>query len=267
MTETILQTFDLTRRFGKFTAVDAVDLQVSRGEIFALLGPNGAGKTTTVKMLTTLLKPTSGTALVGGWDIRRRPADVRRIIGYVPQMISVDGTLTAYENLLLFSRLYDIPAHEREARIQETLELAGLTDVADRLVRTYSGGMIRRLEIGQALMHHPLVLFLDEPTVGLDPLARDAVWERILHVRDLEQMSVVITTHYMDEAERLADRLAIMHLGRIQALGTSAELKASTGDPQATLDEVFAYYSGGELDTGGGFRDAARARRVAQRLG
>ena len=175
----ILKTEALTRCFGALKAVDALSLAVEAGEVFGLLGPNGAGKTTVIKMLTTLLPPTSGRASVGGFDVVRRAGDVRRIIGYVPQMLSADGTLTGYENLLIFAKLYDLPRAERKSRVQRALELLGLTEAADRLVRTYSGGMIRRLEIAQSILHEPKVLFLDEPTIGLDPLAREAVWDRI----------------------------------------------------------------------------------------
>ena len=165
----IIETQELTKRFGEITAVEAMSISVGAGEIYGLLGPNGAGKTTSIKMLTTLLPPTSGSARVGGYDIVRCPGEVRRVIGYVPQILSADGTLTGHENLLIFAKLYDLPRHEREARIRESLDFMGLSDVADRMVRQYSGGMIRRLEIAQSMLHRPSVLFLDEPTVGLDP--------------------------------------------------------------------------------------------------
>ncbi len=172
----ILETQALTRTFGTLTAVEAMTLSVARGEVFGLLGPNGAGKTTAIKMLTTLLPPTSGTARVAGFDITRDPNKVRREIGYVPQMLSVDGSLTGYENLLIFAKLYDIVRAERQSRVREALSLVGLSDAAHKLVREYSGGMIRRLEIAQSTLHRPRLLFLDEPTVGLDPIARQAIW-------------------------------------------------------------------------------------------
>src|ERR1044072_2190520 len=175
----ILETHALTRKFGSLTAVDAMSISVGQGEVFGLLGPNGAGKTTAIKMLTTLLPPTSGKASVAGFDVVRNASSVRRLIGYVPQTISVDGSLTGYENLLIFAKLYDIPARERKSRVRDALAFMGLTDAADKLVRQYSGGMIRRLEIAQSTLHRPWLLFLDEPTVGLDPLARKAVWEHI----------------------------------------------------------------------------------------
>src|SRR5208282_3576923 len=205
----IVQTFELTRRFGDFTAVDAVSLQVDAGEIFGLIGPNGAGKSTLIKMLTTLLPPSSGRALVAGFDLAQRPAEIRRRIGYVPQLLSADGELTGYENLLLSSRLYLLPRGEREQRIAAALAMMGLSDVRDRLVRNYSGGMIRRLEIAQSTLHRPAIIFMDEPTEGLDPTARHAVWS---HIRDLRRelsAAIIVTTHYMDEADVLCGRVAL----------------------------------------------------------
>jgi ABC-2 type transport system ATP-binding protein len=265
----ILKTEALTRCFGALKAVDALSIAVEAGEVFGLLGPNGAGKTTLIKMLTTLLPPTSGKASVGGLDVIRRARDVRRIIGYVPQMISADGTLTGYENLLIFAKLYDLPRAERKPRVQKALELLGLTAAAHRLVRTYSGGMIRRLEIAQAVLHEPKVLFLDEPTVGLDPLAREAVWNRIRQLRTDFGATILLTTHYMDEADDLCDRVAIMHLGILRALGSPEELKNGIGGNGATLDQVFVHYAGASLtsETGGSFRETSRTRRVARRLG
>ena len=267
----ILETEALTRRFGELTAVDRFTLDVDAGEIFGLLGPNGAGKTTVIKMLTTLLPPTSGTARVAGFDILRRPNDVRRSIGYVSQILSADGSLTGVENLLVFARLYDLPRDQVRDRIHEALGIMGLSDAADRLVKTYSGGMIRRLEIAQSMIHRPKVLFLDEPTVGLDPLARRAVWEYIRRLRTEFGMTILVTTHYMEEAETLCDRVAIMHIGRIAAEGSPADLEktvsAELGGNHVTFDDVFAHYTGGELDSGGNYRDTSRVRRTARRLG
>jgi ABC-2 type transport system ATP-binding protein len=192
---------------------------------------------------------------------------VRRVIGYVPQILSADGTLTGYENLLIFAKLYDLPRNEREPRIRESLEFMGLTDVADKLVRLYSGGMIRRLEIAQSMLHRPRVLFLDEPTIGLDPLARKAVWRLMNRMRTDFGTTIVMTTHSMEEADRLCKRVAIMHQGKVVAVGTPAELKKSLGRENATLDDVFIHYTGGKLETGGGYREAARTRRTARRLG
>jgi ABC-2 type transport system ATP-binding protein len=269
----ILETKSLTRRFGTLTAVDELNISVEDGEVFGLLGPNGAGKTTVIKMLTTLLPPTSGTATLAGHDIVQHPADVRRIIGYVPQALSADGTLTGYENLLTFAKLYDIPRKEREERIYDALEFMGLAEVAGRLVRLYSGGMIRRLEIAQSVLHRPEILFLDEPTVGLDPLARQAVWEHLRYLRDESGMTILLTTHYMEEADTLCQQIAIMHLGKVAVVGTPVELKASVpsgnGHDESTLDQVFAHYTGGDLreSVGGDYRETSRARRLARRLG
>jgi ABC-2 type transport system ATP-binding protein len=264
--EAILQTTGLTRRFGEFTAVDRLTMTVGKGEIFGLIGPNGAGKTTTIKMLTTLLPITSGRASIAGFDVREHPAQVRRNIGYVPQLISADAQVTGYENLWVFARLYAVPRDEREWRIREALEFMGLTGVRDLLVKNYSGGMIRRLEIAQALMHRPRVLFLDEPTVGLDPLARDVVWEQIGRLRSHYGTSIVMTTHYMEEAERLCERIGVLHRGKLVGLGTPAALKASLGRPDATLEDVFAEFAGEDVGLGGGYREAGRTRRVAVRL-
>jgi ABC-2 type transport system ATP-binding protein len=262
----IVQTQSLTKRFNGLAAVDALTISIERGEIFGLVGPNGAGKTTVIKMLTTLLPPTSGSASVDGHDIAHRAAEVRRVIGYVPQLLSADGSLTGYENLLIFSKLYDIPRKEREQRIGDVLEFMGLSDFSDKLVRTYSGGMIRRLEIGEAMLHRPRVLFLDEPTVGLDPVARNMVWEHLQRLRSDYGTTIFVTTHYMDEADKLCTRMAIMHLGKIAAVGSPTELKSSVGEG-ATLDDVFVYYSGAEVDSAGSYREATRVRRLARRVG
>jgi ABC-2 type transport system ATP-binding protein len=265
----------LTYRFGDHVAVDGVDLEIGHGETFGLLGPNGAGKTTTIRMLTTLLKPAAGRVSVFGVDAATRPMLVRRMIGYVPQLLSADGTLTGRENVQLFARLFDVPRAQRAARVDVALAAMGLTDAADRMANTYSGGMIRRLELAQALVNAPRLLVLDEPTVGLDPIARTDVWEFITKLRDEMKgegelgggMTVLMTTHYMDEADTYCDRVALMHQGTIRAEGTPAELKAALG-PAATLDEVFRHYTGHTLDhEPGGIRDVRRARRTARRLG
>jgi len=263
----MLATQGLTRRFGALTAVDALTLSVAGGEVFGLLGPNGAGKSTVIKMLTTLLPPTAGSAQVAGFDIVRQAAWVRRVIGYVPQLLSADGALSGYENLLVFAQLYELPRRERDQRIREALAFMNLLDAADRLVNTYSGGMIRRLEIAQATLHRPQVLFLDEPTVGLDPLARETVWDHLEQLRAQMGTTIFLTTHYMDEAERLCMRVAIMHQGNVAAIGTPAALKASIGGGDVTLDDVFMHYAGDTLESGGSYRETARTRRTARRLG
>lgn len=263
----IIDTHELTRRFGRLTAVDGFSVSVEEGEAFGLLGPNGAGKTTLVKMLTTLLRPSAGSAEVDGIDIMRRPADVRRSIGYVPQMLSADGQLTGYENLLVFAKLYDLPRRDRDHIVHHALEVMGLADAANRMVRTYSGGMIRRLEVAQSLLHRPRVLFLDEPTVGLDPLARRTVWEHLEHLRAEGGVSIFLTTHNMDEADNLCDRVAVMHLGRVVVAGTPDELKASIGGDGVSLEDVFAHYAGTSLEAEGTYREISRKRRTARRLG
>jgi len=261
-----VETERLTRRFGALTAVDQLNLSIPAGEVFGLLGPNGAGKTTIIKMLTTLLPPSSGWARVAGFDVKSAPAEVRRRIGYVPQLLSADGSLTGVENLTLSAKLHGMGRSERMARIDEALRFMGLTGSADRLVKTYSGGMIRRLELAQAMLHRPAVLFLDEPTIGLDPVARRTVWERLLDLRRAYGMTVLMTTHDMEEADHLCDELAILHQGSVAASGTLKALKASVG-PEATLEEVFAHFSGGVIQEGGTYRDVQQTRNTARRLG
>ncbi|MFZ1082134.1 MAG: ATP-binding cassette domain-containing protein [Candidatus Kryptoniota bacterium] len=269
MNNAILEITNLTRRFGSFIAVNSISFSVGPGEVFGIVGPNGAGKTTTIKILTTLLPPTSGTAMVGGFDVVHNASSVRRIIGYVPQLLSADGTLTGYENLLVFAKLYDIPRNERQKRISDSLHFMGLADVADKLVRSYSGGMIRRLEIAQAVLHRPHILYLDEPTIGLDPVARETVWK---YVGALAQdgTTVVMTTHYMEEADGMCDKVVIMNRGQIAASGSPSELKASVGGNGTTLDQVFEFYAGSTIEngeTGERLRDVSRTRRNARRLG
>ena len=256
---------ELTYRFGSHTAVDRVSLQVRAGETFGLLGPNGAGKTTTIRVFTTLLPAASGRARVFGLDVARNRMRVRRLLGYVPQMLSADGALTGRENVALFARLFDVPRRERPDRVAEVLDAMNLNDAADRLASTYSGGMIRRLELAQALVNRPRVLILDEPTIGLDPVGRDTVWDRLRSLQ-ADGITVLITTHYMEEAEVLCNRVSLMHRGRIRAVGTPAELEARLG-PEATLEDVFRHYAGDSLEEGGELRDVRSTRRVARRLG
>jgi ABC-2 type transport system ATP-binding protein len=221
----VIETFKLTRSFNGLTAVDKLDINVESGEIFALLGPNGAGKTTTISMLCTILKPTSGTAKVNGFDIVKEAMQVRRSIGIVFQDPSIDDRLTGRENLFMHANLYGVPASEQKNRIDSILKLVELEDRADDLMRTYSGGMRRRLELARGLIHYPKVLFLDEPTLGLDPQTRDHVWKYIRELKEAHDITVVLTTHYMDEADRLSDRIAIMDYGRIITLDTPSNLK------------------------------------------
>jgi ABC-2 type transport system ATP-binding protein len=263
-----IEVSDLTRRFGDIVAVDQATLAVQRGEIFGLIGPNGAGKSTLIKMLTTLLPPSSGSATVAGYDIVRQPAEVRRHIGYVPQLLSVDGSLTGRENMLLSARLYCIPRQERVTRIARALGRMGLANEADHLVGHYSGGMIRRLEIAQSLLHRPAVLFLDEPTVGLDPSARDAVWEHVLDLRKSFRTTMIVTSHHMEEIDEFCERIALINRGRIVAIGTADELKSRVG-PDASLDDVFIQLAGADVETErqGGYGDVRRARRAAREHG
>ncbi len=271
MSKTILEVKNLTKRFGAFTAVDSISFSVESGEVFGVVGPNGAGKTTTIKMLTTLLPPTSGVATVAGFDVVHQAPRVRRAIGYVPQLLSADGSLSGYENLLIFAKLYDIPAKERGKLIDNSLHFMGLSESADKLVRSYSGGMIRRLEIAQAVLHRPRILYLDEPTVGLDPVARETVWKYVGALAK-DGTTIIMTTHYMEEADEMCDRVAIMNKGKVAAIGSPAELKASIprNGGVASLNEVFEFYVGKTLETeetGERFKDVSRTRRTARRLG
>jgi ABC-2 type transport system ATP-binding protein len=225
----IIEIKNLTKKFGKLTAVDSLDLTIEKGEVFGLLGPNGAGKSTTLLMLTTLIPPTSGTALVNNFDILREPDRVRKSIGIVFQDPSSDEMLTGYENLKLHGLLYDMDAGLREERIAEVLRLVDLTARKDDMVKKYSGGMRRRLEIARGLMHHPEILFLDEPTLGLDPQTREHIWEYIRKLATEKNITIIITTHYMDEADRLCNRLAIIDRGKIAVLGSPDQLKKDLG--------------------------------------
>ncbi len=221
----VIETQQLTKTYNSIKAVDKLDITVDSGEIFGLLGPNGAGKTTTVSMLCTILKPTSGTAKVNGYDIVKEPNKVRKSIGIVFQDPSIDDRLTGRENLYMHANLYGVPASEQKERINRILKLIELEDRADHLLRTYSGGMRRRLELGRGLIHYPKVLFLDEPTVGLDPQTRDHIWRYIKELKKVHEITVVLTTHYMDEADRLSDRIAIMDHGKIVVLDKPENLK------------------------------------------
>ncbi|MGB9841875.1 MAG: ATP-binding cassette domain-containing protein [Candidatus Bathyarchaeales archaeon] len=221
----VIETFKLTKMFNSLTAVDRLDISVEAGEIFGLLGPNGAGKTTTISMLCTILKPTSGTARVNGFDIVKESRQVRKSIGIVFQDPSIDDRMTGRENLFMHANLYGVPPSEQKSRIDRVLKLVELEDRADDLMRTYSGGMRRRLELARGLIHYPKVLFLDEPTLGLDPQTRDHVWKYIRELKETHNLTIVLTTHYMDEADKLCSRIAIMDYGKIIALDTPAKLK------------------------------------------
>ncbi len=264
----ILETKKLTRLYGTFTAVDNLNITIEPGEVFALLGPNGAGKSTVIKMLTTLLPPTSGEAFIKGYSIKTHPYEIRKIIGYVPQMLSADGSLTGYENLLIFAKLYDIPAKERKERIHEALEFMGLKDHINKLVKEYSGGMIRRLEIAQSTLHRPSLLFLDEPTTGLDPIGRNVVWEHVKALQKKYSTTIVLTTHLMEEADDVSGKIALMTRGKLAVVGTSEELKASIDKEEATLEDVFIHYTADNLvESGSNFRSVSRDRKKSRRLG
>jgi len=217
----------LTKKFGDFTAVDDVSFEVRRGEIFGLLGPNGAGKSTLIRMLTTLLKPTSGSALVGGFDVVSSANDVRRMIGVIPQAMTSDLELSANENLMIFTKLYGVPRERRRALVAELLAAVELSKWADAPVKNLSGGMRRRVEIARGLVHEPAILFLDEPTTGLDPVSRTSVWDMIRNLKRGRDLTVLLTTHYMDEADRLCDRIAIVDHGTLMALDSPLRLKAA----------------------------------------
>jgi ABC-2 type transport system ATP-binding protein len=225
----VIETDNLTKRFGTLVAVDHISFSVEEGEIFGFLGPNGAGKTTTINMLTTLLNPTEGTAKVGGFDIKKQDAKVREIVGLVPQDITVDDDLTGMENMMLQAKLYHVPTKVAKERIKEVLDLVGLTDAANRKVETYSGGMRKLLELAEGLINYPKVLFLDEPTLGLDVQTRVAIWDYIKKLRDERGVTMFLTTHYMEEADALCDRIAIIDHGKIIALDTPQNLKHSLG--------------------------------------
>src|SRR4051795_10126902 len=222
-----IQVIDIVKRFGNFTAVDGVSFAVEEGEIFGLLGPNGAGKSTLIRMMTTLLDITSGTAIIEGADVRKQANTARRSMGVIPQAMTSDGDLTVWENLSIYSKLYGIPAADREKSIDELLTLVDLNQWRDAPARNLSGGMRRRLEIARGLVHEPRIFFLDEPTTGLDPVSRVAVWEMIQKIKHERDLTVLLTTHYMDEADKLCDRIAIVDHGTLVALDSPLKLKAS----------------------------------------
>src|SRR5258705_5909850 len=232
----------LVKRFGEVTAVDNISFKVNRGEIFAFLGPNGAGKTTTIKMLTTLLQPTSGSLELDGFDPTVHRDEVRKRFGVVFQDPSLDQDLTAWENMEIHGVLYGMPRKERRERAATLLQLFELYERRDALVKTFSGGMRRRLEIARGLLHTPKVLFLDEPTFGLDPQSRNQMWTHVKTLNETDQLTVFLTTHYMDEADRVAERIAVIDHGRIVAIGSSAELKQQTGTD--SLEAAFRKLTG-----------------------
>ena len=231
----VIETYGLTKKYGKITAVDNLNISIEEGDIFGLLGPNGAGKTTIIKMLATLLEPTSGTATVNGFDIKKQPARVRESIGIIFQEPSSDELLTGYENIRLYAMMYGLPKDQIQTRSAEALKLVELTDRKDDLVKHYSGGMRRRLEIARSLIHRPKVLFLDEPTLGLDPRGRENMWNYIGKLVKELKMTVLLTTHYMEEADTLASRIGIIDHGKIAVLDSPNALKRILGGDLVTL--------------------------------
>src|ERR1700678_1703100 len=231
-----IQVDHIVKKYGDFTAVNDVSFFVKEGEIFGLLGPNGAGKSTLIRMMTTLIPITAGFARIGGHDVAKEPDAARRTIGVIPQALTSDLDLTVQENMNIYAKLYDVPAKERQRSVDELLELVDLTKWRDAQTKTLSGGMRRRLEIARGLVHHPRIFFLDEPTTGLDPVSRVAVWEMLGNIKSKRQLTILITTHYMDEADRLCDRIAIVDHGKLVALDTPAALKASV--PGSNVIEV-----------------------------
>src|SRR6187401_505826 len=241
---------NIVKKFGDFTAVKGISFEVGSGEIFGLLGPNGAGKSTLIRMLTTLLPPSGGTALINGFDVAKQADSVRRAIGVIPQAMTSDLELSVEENLLIFAKLYGVPRERRKRLIDELLAAVELTQWRDKQVRNLSGGMRRRVEIARGLVHEPKIFFLDEPTTGLDPVSRVHVWEMLQRIKAERDLTVLITTHYMDEADRLCDRIAIVDHGKLVALDSPLMLKASVpgkGSETATLDDVFVHYTGHDL--------------------
>jgi ABC-2 type transport system ATP-binding protein len=250
MTPSAIEVRDIVKKFGDFTAVKGISFDVKAGEIFGLLGPNGAGKSTLIRMMVTLLPPTSGTATINGFDVVKKADDVRRSIGVIPQAMTSDLELSVYENLLIFAKLYGVPRETRTRLIKELLEAVELSQWADKPVKNLSGGMRRRVEIARGLVHEPRVFFLDEPTTGLDPVSRTAVWGMLQRIKAERDLTVLITTHYMDEADKLCDRIAIVDHGTLVALDSPAALKASIpgrAPETVTLDEVFVHYTGRDL--------------------
>jgi ABC-2 type transport system ATP-binding protein len=238
----------IVKRFGEFTAVDHVSFNVEHGEIFGLLGPNGAGKSTLIRMLTTLLEPTEGTACINGFDVVERPSDVREAIGVIPQAMTSDLDLSLEENMLIFAKLYGVPRERRKRIIKELLEAVELEQWADNPVKNLSGGMRRRLEIARGLVHEPKILFLDEPTTGLDPVSRVSVWEMLSSLKERRDLTILLTTHYMDEADKLCDRVAIVDHGKLVALDSPLKLKASIPGSNI-LEASFEPTPEGWLDT------------------
>jgi ABC-2 type transport system ATP-binding protein len=249
MSETAVSVENLEKNYHRIKAVDVISFDVPKGEVFGLLGPNGAGKTTTIRILLTLIQQSAGRVCIFGMNTLDRPDEIRQIAGYVPQGISVDGEITGYENMLIYSKLYGVPSGERKQRIDEVLTYLDLKDRMNDLVKTYSGGMMRRLELAQSLINRPKILFLDEPSIGLDPNARNMMWEMIRNLREEFDTTVFITTHDMVEADALCDRIGIMNRGKLAVIGTPSKLKSAVGGDVITITAQHASLSAvvGEL--------------------
>lgn len=242
MPKAVIEVKDVLKTFGDIRAVDKISFEVKAGEIFAFLGPNGAGKSTTISMLTTMLRPTAGQLFLNGHDVTREQDSARKSFGIVFQDPALEEELTAFENMLVHAVLYHVPKKEQAPRIEELLRLVDLWERRNSMVKTYSGGMRRRLEIARGLLHHPKILFLDEPTLGLDTQTRNLLWDYVQKLRDSEGMTIFFTTHYLDEAEEVADRIAIIDHGKIVATGTAKELAKQTGT--ANLEEAYLEMTG-----------------------
>lgn len=266
MGEVIIEVDNLVKKYGNFTAVNNISFDVEKGQIFAFLGPNGAGKTTTIKMLTTLLRPTSGKLKLDGFDPVSQQSDVRKIFSIVFQDPSLDEELTAYENMEFHAVFYGVPKELRKKRIEHLLRFVELWDRKDHLVKTFSGGMKRRLEIARGLTHHPKILFLDEPTIGLDPQTRDNIWTHIKEMNKKEKMTVFMTTHYIEEAEKVADKVAVIDNGKILKIGTPKELLNLT--KTKSLEDAFLKLTGKKIheeDASPRDRVRLRARMMGRR--
>ncbi len=258
MAEPIIAARGLTKRFGKIVAVDDINFDVKKGEIFAFLGPNGAGKSTTIKMLTTMLRPTGGSLMMAGHDVTKERDSARKSFGIVFQDPSLDEELSAYENMELHAILYSVPKARQQERIQELLELVELWQRKDSMVKTFSGGMRRRLEIARGLLHEPQVLFLDEPTLGLDTQTRNLMWNYVKRLSHEKDMTIFFTTHYLDEAEAVAERIAVIDHGKIVALGTTAQLCKQT--KTKTLEGAYLQLTGTTLRDESGDNNALNAK-------
>jgi ABC-2 type transport system ATP-binding protein len=245
MSENIIEVKNLVKKFGDFTAVNDINFSVKKGEVFAFLGPNGAGKSTTIKMLTTLLHPTSGEVWLDGHNVTENPAETRKSFGIVFQDPSLDNELTAYENLQFHAVLYSVPKKIYEERIEKLLKLVELYDRRDSFVKTFSGGMKRRLEIARGLLHHPKVLFLDEPTIGLDPQTRNLMWNYIYNLNKEENVTIFFTTHHMEEVQKMAQKIAIIDHGKIVEYGTPDDIRKKAGTQD--LEEAFIKLTGDQI--------------------